>query len=107
MEEKEKKPLVFPVNCPPAADYFNGFGQKELLVLLAMSGIALIVMIILWNNYGEVIAMIVTFSLLAITFVCVRRNSQQESLIDQLVQIFKYYRAQKKYEYKYHDEYEV
>lgn len=107
MQEEEKRPLAFPVNCPSAQDYFSGFGSKELMILLVSAGISLILMIILWNSFGQIIALVTSFSIISITFVLTRRNQQQESIVDQIVQIYKYYKAQKKYEYEYYDEFGV
>ncbi len=105
--EEKQKPIVFPVNCPPAQDYFSGFGSKELFILMVATGIAFILMLIVWKSFGQVPALIISFSIIAITFVLTRRNPQQESVVDQIVQIYKYYRAQKKFEYEYHNEFEV
>lgn len=106
-EKDNQKPLPFPVQCPPAQEYFSGFGHKELMIVLISAAIAVIVMIVLWIKTNEAVAVIVGFSIIAITFILTRRNIHQESIVDQIKQIHRYHRAQKKYEYEYHDEFGV
>lgn len=44
--------------------------------------------------------MIIAFAI-TITFIAVRRDNHNESMIDKLIQIYRYVRAQKRFEYEY------
>lgn len=104
-KENEKKPLPFPIQCPPSRDYISGFGPKELVIVLISAGISIILMIVLWFKANELLAVVVSITIIAITFILTRRNIQQESIIDQLKEVYKYHRSQKQFEYEYHDEF--
>ena len=110
MEEKRtshRKPLYFPTNCPDANDFVAGFGMKELVISIVAFCVALIVGIIVYMTTGGMIrTLAVGFTILGGTIVSVKRNRQQECLVDWVVQVFKYWGAQKKYEYRYYNIYE-
>lgn len=106
-EKNNQKPLPFPVQCPPAQEFFSGFGHKELVIVLISAVFALIILIIIWINMNEALAVTVGFCIIAITFILTRRNIHQESIVDQIKQIYRYHRAQKRFEYEYYDEFGV
>lgn len=106
-EQNNKKPLYFPTNCPDANDYVAGFGSKELIITIIAFFVAVIVAIFLYISYSSMpLALIIAASIVVITVLVTKRNAQQESLIDQLIQVIKYSRAQKIYLYEYFNIYE-
>lgn len=109
MEEKKvhRKPLYFPTNCPDANDFVAGFGTKEVVITIVAFFVSLIIGIIIYTStQGMIRALMAGFIILGGTIIAVKRNSQQECLVDWVVQAFKYLFAQKKYEYRYFNIYE-
>lgn len=106
---ENKNELDFPPNIPEsrAQDFFAGFGPKELVITVCSFVMAIIIAVILYQQTNQIMtAGIVGIGIVGITFLIIKRNQFDESLIDQIKLIKKYSKAQKQYEYYYYNIYE-
>ncbi len=94
--------LYIPVNVLETHDLVPGMGGKEFAAMGIAAAIGVVISILIYaiNNNLITCIMIIAFAI-TITFIAVRRDNHNESMIDKLVQIYRYVRAQKRFEYEY------
>lgn len=105
----DKQELYIPINVPEsqANDYFMGFGSKELLVTFVSFIISSIIAVIIFINTDQVLySAILGVGIVAITILIIQRDQFDESFIDKIKLVNKYFKSQKLYEYKYFNFYE-
>ena len=107
--EERKKELYIPTNIPEsrANDFFPGFGAKEMSILGINFVIGVIVAVMIYVFTKLILAAAITMAGIgALTILIVRRDRYDECLIDQLMILRKFSKAQKVYEYDYYNIYE-
>lgn len=106
--EDRKNPLYFPLNCPDAKYIINGFGIREITIIIVSFFLIAIAAIIYYLSVKNMIATVFGAGVIIVFIIMlIRKNQQQESMIDQLCLIARYHRSQKRYEYKYYNIYEA
>ncbi len=99
-----KKKLFMSVKIPDTNDIIPGFGLRELVITLVASGIGLIIGLIAYSISGSLPKGIVTGAVIVIGAVLlVIRDQCNESLLDKVGFMIAYFKAEKHYEYQYHD----
>lgn len=105
--DRGSRPLYFPVNCPDANDYVAGFGAKEFICIAAAFGVAVVAAVAIYGSgHSTVFSVLAGGCILGGTILAVRKDRHQESLVDQIRQVVRYHRAQKKFVYEYYNIYE-
>jgi len=108
MEEREEK-LFVGENIPAsrATDFVAGFGSKELFITLIAAVVGLICGGIVYANTAQIVyAIMASVGVVVLTILLVYRNKFDESFVDYIMLIIRYYRSQKQYEYEYCNIYE-
>lgn len=105
MEKSDKLPI--PMNIPDRDEWVNGFGKNEGII----TGISLIIGIIIGivifiNTQDAFFAVTVPVAIVSITVIAVRKDPYNENFIDRIKIYRSYLKAQKQYEYEYHNIYE-
>lgn len=102
-----KKDLYIPVNVVERNDIVSGFGKTELMITVISFLIAVCIGIwIIVSSEKIATAIFLGAMLIAVTIFLIRRDKFDESVIDKLFIIKKYYKSQKRYIYHYHNIYE-
>ena len=102
MEEKEKKPLLIPENCPPVDYLIIGFTKMDagMVALCGAVGAVLGIMIYAYNG-NSIIAVAILFLFVMVAITVFRRNQYTENLFDKIRIIREYKKSQKIFEYEY------
>lgn len=99
--------LPIPVNVPNQKDFVAGFGGKEITITVIALIISIIIAVIVMINSGNVIYAIGIIGLvLSMTISFIRRDRFNESFIDKLHFMKEYFKAQKKFEFRFKNIYE-
>lgn len=101
-----KKDLYIPLNVVESQDVISGIGAKEIGYIggALLAGVILAVLIYSFSG-SMVLAVLIGGTLVALTVMLVRRDKFNESMIDKLRFVKIYLKAQKKFEYQYHNIY--
>lgn len=100
--ESDKNKLYIPVNVVESKDIISGIGGKELAVLGAAGAVGVIAGIVIYAITANMIYCIISVAfIIATVFIAVRRDNHNESIVDKLMHIYRYSRAQKRFEYEY------
>lgn len=100
--EPNKNKLYIPVNVVESKDIISGIGGKELAALGAAGAVGVIAGIVIYAITANMIYCIISVAfIIATVFIAVRRDNHNESIIDKLMHIYRYSRAQKRFEYEY------
>lgn len=101
MEKAEvEKKLKIPENASDRNDFVMGIGKKEIAVILISLFIAFIITIsFIIANKNMLVGIFIAVFVCAATVLIVKRDAINESLIDKLKFIIRYYKIQKKYFY--------
>ena len=108
-EINKEEELYIPVNIPEsrAADYFSGFGSKELMTTLITFFASIIVAVIIYKSTNQLtFAAIIGIGIVGIVVLIIKRDQFDESLIDKVKIVQKFRKTQKQYEYEYYNIYE-
>lgn len=98
------KPLYIPTNTPDNNDIITGFGVKELSITGVGLAVAVIIAIMLYGFTQNIMtAILLPAGGVVVLVVCIWRDVYDESLIDKLMYVWRYYQAQKCYKYEYYD----
>lgn len=101
-EKERSRKLYIPVNVVESRDFVSGFGKKELAITGGALFIAVILAFIIYAVTANTIVSVgAVIFLVAGTVMAVRRNSHNESIVDQIILIHKYCQAQKRFVYEY------
>ena len=101
-----KKELYIPLNVVESQDVISGIAGKEIGYIggALMAGVILAVLIFSFSG-SMVLAVLIGGTIVALTVMLVRRDKFNESMLDKFRFIKIYLKAQKKYEYQYHNIY--
>lgn len=99
-KEDRKKPLEIPTNASDRNDYIQGIGKKEVLII----GIALVIGIMIaifgyLTTENPMISMGTAIFILVIVIAFVIRDQNNESFVDKMRFMLRYYKMQKQYFY--------
>ncbi|BDF45184.1 hypothetical protein CE91St56_23070 [Lachnospiraceae bacterium] len=99
-----KKELYIPVNVPEREDFVSGFGAKELSITGISLFVGIICAVVIFNLSGSAFQAVGSGAIILTTVIMmIRRDRYDESLIDKFRFVLRYLKAQKIYEYKYHN----
>lgn len=100
MDDKEK--LYIPVNVLETRDLVPGIGGRELVEIGIAAVVGVIVSLMVYAiNADMIVCILITAFAATATFIAVRRDNHNENMIDKLGQIYRYVKAQKRFEYEY------
>lgn len=100
--------LIVPENCPPVRYVVGGFMQNDVICILIIGVISVIAGIAVYQTNGNsIMALAIVLFSLIIAVSVFRRDRYTENLFDKVRIIRKYRKAQKHYEYKYVDIWEL
>lgn len=106
-KEDRKKPLEIPTNASDRNDYIQGIGKKEVLII----GIALVIGIMIaifgyLTTENPMISMGTAIFILVMGIALVIRDQNNESFVDKMRFMLRYYKMQKQYFYSQYPLYE-
>lgn len=103
MEENNRQIILYiPSNVKTRSEIFEGFGKAEILqTLIATVFIVLVAFLIFSINHS--VSFLVVFILVGIagSVMCVTKDKNNQSVIDQLKNMIRFAREQQKYKYIY------
>ncbi|WFD10857.1 hypothetical protein [Tepidibacter hydrothermalis] len=105
MEEKKKQTLYIPQGLKTRVEIFDGYGKEELFKTIIVTIIAGIIDVLLYLIFKNTV-MSVVFILVAIagSVMMLTKDTSNTSVVDQVSFMIKFAKFQKKYKYKYLDE---
>ena len=105
MQDNEKHTLYIPQGLKTQVEIFDGFGKEELFKTIIITLIAALVDGVIYLITKN-IAIAVVFILTAIagSVMMLTKDKTNISVVDQIGFMIKFFRSQKKYKYKYLDE---
>lgn len=104
MEGKERNGLKIPAPVSDREDYVQGIGKKELYIIMMILFLAILFVaasFLLTGNF--ILPLMISFFLMGVTVIAVKRDASNESLIDQIRFCLRYLKMQKLYEYEQFD----
>ncbi len=102
----QKKELYIPLNVVESQDLINGIGAKEIGYIGGALLAGVVMAFIIFSCTGSmVMAVLAGGSIVSLTVVMVRRDKFNESMVDKLRFVRIYLKAQKRFEYHYHNIY--
>lgn len=108
MEEQEKDTLYIPLGLKVRNEIFDGFGKEELfqsIVSSLIAGLLDLLLFLLTRNVSVCIVLIL--AAIAGSVMMLTKDKTNLSVVDQLRNMICFARSQKKYPYKYLDEWNV
>lgn len=105
MHERVKQPLYIPQGLKTRVEIFDGYAKEELIktiiITLVAGGIDLIVYLAIGNTVFSVVFILVV---IAGSVMMLTKDNTNISVVDQVGFMIKFAKSQKKYKYKYLDE---
>jgi uncharacterized membrane protein len=105
-EQENIDTLYIPTGLKTQKEIYSGFGKNELIQAiigtLVISAIDVLFVLIIFNNLPVFI--IVLLMGIITSVMCVQKDITNLSVLDMIVNLFKYMKSQKKYHYKALDE---
>lgn len=106
-EEKESiDTLYIPTGLKTNKEIYTGFGKNELIQAvigsLAVAAVDIILALLIFNNLP--VFVIVLLMGIFTSVMCVQKDVTNLSVLDMIVNLYKYMRSQKKYDYRAVDE---
>ena len=104
MEEK----LYIPVGVKPEAEFFRGFGRKQLIqAAIGSIGFGIIAVLLYLLTRSVTTAMITALSGIAGSIMMTAKDQNNLSVVDQVCSMIRFARSQKVYLYRYGKEWGV
>ena len=104
MEEK----LYIPVGVKPEAEFFRGFGRKQLIqAAIGSIGFGIIAVLLYLLTSSVTTAMITALSGIAGSIMMTAKDQNNLSVVDQVCSMIRFARSQKVYLYRYGKEWGV
>ncbi len=103
MEQNNMKmTLYIPNNVKTRSEIFEGFGKAEILQTLLATVIILSVAFLIFS-INQSVSFLIVFILVGIagSVMCVTKDKNNQSVVDQLKNMLRFAREQQKYKYKY------
>ena len=105
MESNEKHTLYIPQGLKTQVEIFDGFGKEELFKTIIITLIAALVDgVIYLITKNTAIAVVFILTAIAGSVMMLTKDKTNISVVDQIGFMIKFFRSQKKYKYKYLDE---
>ena len=105
MENNEKETLYIPLGLKTRTELFDGFGKEELfksiVVTLIAGGVDAVIYIVSKNI---VICVVLILSIIAGSVMMLAKDQSNISVVDQIKFMIRFAKSQKRYPYKYLDE---
>jgi uncharacterized membrane protein len=105
-EQENIDTLYIPTGLKTQKEIYSGFGKNELIQAiigtLVISAIDVLFVLVIFNNLPVFI--IVLLMGIITSVMCVQKDVTNLSVLDMIVNLFKYMKSQKKYHYKALDE---
>lgn len=105
-EQENIDTLYIPTGLKTQKEIYSGFGKKELIQAiigtLIISAIDILFVLVIFNNLPVFI--IVLLLGIFTSVMCVQKDVTNLSVLDMIVNLYKYMKSQKKYHYKALDE---
>ena len=104
--DNDKTKLYIPINIKTRTEFFEGYGVSEFIKTAAVAVITLLVCLIFhaMGVIGTVALIIILLAATAGSVMFVVKDRNNLSVLDQLILMVKFSKAQKKYPYIYMDE---
>jgi len=103
-QNARKKSLYIPGNVLERKDIIDGFGNREIGIVVVATAAAAIVFFAIFLSTGDVlIPFTAAIFLIGGTIIAVRKDQHDESLIDKINFVYRFTKTQKKYQYQYKD----
>lgn len=104
MEDK----LYIPMGVKPEAEFFKGFGKKQMIQAAIGSLFCGLIALILWFTTQSVTTtMIAALTGIAGSVMMTAKDQSNLSVVDQIGNMVRFAKSQKKYSYRYGKEWEV
>lgn len=104
MEDK----LYIPMGVKPEAEFFKGFGKKQMIQAAIGSLCCGVIALILWLTTQSVTTtMIAALTGIAGSVMMTAKDQSNLSVVDQIGNMVRFAKSQKKYTYRYGKEWEV
>jgi len=105
MEEKKKNALYIPQGLKTRVEIFDGYGKEELVKTIIVTIVAGFINVLLYLLFKNTVVSVV-FILVAIagSVMMLTKDHTNISVVDQVGFLIKFSRSQKKFLYKYQDE---
>ena len=105
MELNEKETLYIPLGLKTKTEIFDGFGKEELFKAIISTLIAAAIDVVIYLIFRNVVVTIVfILSAMAGSVMMLTRDMSNLSVVDQIKFMIRFAKSQKKYKYKYLDE---
>lgn len=110
MDEKiiGRDELYIPLGIKSEREYFPGFRKKEILIISVVYALILIGCLLYYSITGNVFGTVISLLICGSTaMVLIRKNENNQSVIDLAKHVITYFRSQRKYYYVYLNEWEI
>ncbi len=105
MDERKKNTLYIPQGLKTRVEIFDGYGKEELFKTIIVTLIAGVINIVSYAIFKNVVfAVVFMLIVIAGSVMMLTKDKTNISVVDQVGFIIKFARSQKKYPYKYQDE---
>ncbi|UYO64411.1 hypothetical protein LNN31_08310 [Acetobacterium wieringae] len=106
--ESQRDELYIPLGIKSEQDIFPGFGKKETIQIGIVLVFTLMGVITYYTASNDSFGAILSLMFIGATaIVIIRKNENNQSVVDLARHVFTYYRSQRKYQYQYLDEWEM
>lgn len=105
MQDSEKHTLYIPQGLKTQVEIFDGFGKEELfktIIITLIAGVVDVAIYLITKNTA--IAVVFILTAIAGSVMMLTKDKTNISVVDQIGFMIKFFRSQKKYKYKYLDE---
>ena len=105
MEEKKKHSLYIPQGLKTRVEIFDGYGKEELFKTIIVTIIAGVIDALLYLIFkNTVMSVVLILVAIAGSVMMLTKDTTNISVVDQVSFMIKFAKSQKKYKYKYLDE---
>ena len=105
MDERKKNTLYIPQGLKTRVEIFDGYGKEELFKTIIVTLVAGVIDIVSYAIFKNIVfAVVFMFIVIAGSVMMLTKDKTKISVVDQVGFIIKFARSQKKYPYKYQDE---
>lgn len=105
MQDSEKHTLYIPQGLKTQVEIFDGFGKEELfktIIITLIAGVVDVAIYLITKNTA--IAVVFILTAIAGSVMMLTKDKTNISVVDQIGFMIRFFRSQKKYKYKYLDE---
>lgn len=100
--------LYIPMGVKPEAEFFRGFGKKQMIQAAVGSLFGGVLACILWFITQNVTAVMITaLTVIAGSVMMTTKDQSNMSVVDQIANMIRFAKSQKVYPYRYGDEWRL